>query len=60
LWAFGAPEHAWLQVLLALVAGATIPSVFREEIPAARDVRMGALFSGVILFGLLVQMRWWL
>lgn len=59
-WIVGAPGHAWLQVLLALVAGATIPSVFREEIPPARDVRIGVLFSGITLFGLLVEVRWWL
>lgn len=60
LWALAEPSIGTFHVLLALVAGATILSIFREEIPPAREVRAGAFFGGIVLFGALVQARWWL
>jgi hypothetical protein len=60
LWAWAEPSMGMFHVLLALVTGATILSIFREEIPPARDVRAGAFFGGILVFGALVQARWWL
>jgi hypothetical protein len=58
VWARTDPSMATFHVLLAIVAGATILSIFREEIPTAREVRVVAFFTGVAIFGALIQARW--
>jgi hypothetical protein len=46
--------------IVAVIAGATILSIFREEIPSPADVKLRAFFAGVVAFGALVYARWWL
>jgi hypothetical protein len=60
VWILAAPTHGTFQLVLALVAGATILSIFREELPRASEVRMDAFLAGIVVFGGLVQARWWL
>jgi hypothetical protein len=60
VWMLAEPPVAIFHLLLALVAGATILSIFREELPSARDIHARAFFTGVTLFGILIQARWWL
>ena len=59
-WAWAEPTLATFHVLLALVAGATILGIFREEIPSLRETRAFAFFSGVVAFSVIVQARWWM
>lgn len=59
-WVLVTASLAVFHLVLALVAGATILSIFREEIPSARDVRVRAFLAGIAIFGVLVQARWWL
>jgi uncharacterized membrane protein YfcA len=60
VWVLAAPPPTVFHLLLALVAGATILEIFREEIPATREVRVGAFLGGVVASGVLVQARWWM
>jgi hypothetical protein len=60
LWALAEPSSGTYHELLALLAGATMLSIFREEIPSAKEVHVGAFYGGIVLFGALVEARWWL
>jgi len=56
----GVEAHEGLfHAVLAVVAGATLLSIFREDMPSPGSTRIGALLAGVITFGALVQLRWW-
>jgi hypothetical protein len=54
------PSLATTHEILAVVAGATILSIFEEEIPSPAEVKLGAFFGGLLAFGALVQARWWM
>ncbi len=45
--------------IIAVIAGATILSIFRDEIPSPSDAKLRAFFAGVVAFGALVYARWW-
>jgi hypothetical protein len=47
-----------LYVTLALVAGATIVQVFRDELPSPRASRVGAFVLGVALYAGIIAVRW--
>jgi hypothetical protein len=58
--ALAEPSVSVFHEVLAVVAGATILSIFEEEIPSPAEVKLGAFFGGLLAFGALVQARWWL
>jgi hypothetical protein len=58
VWSVAQPAHVVFHALLAVVGGATLLAVFREEIPNAVDARLRAFVSGVVLFGALATLRW--
>ena len=60
VWAAVLPPITVFHVLLALVAGSTILSIFRDEIPSARSLNARAFVVGIVLFVALAQARWWL
>jgi len=58
-WVAIEAHEGMFHAVLAIVAGATLLSIFREEMPSPGATRVGALIAGVIVFGALVQLRWW-
>lgn len=59
-WATLEPSTGVFQLVLALVAGATLLQAFRDELPLPRDARLGPMAAGAASFALLQQLRWWL
>lgn len=51
---------AAFQLLLALIAGSVLFVALREEIPEPTETRLGAFLAGVIVYGALIKLRWWL
>lgn len=57
-WALLDLPRAALYVPLALVAGATIVQVFLEDLPSAARIRVGSFLVGVVLYSVLIVVRW--
>ncbi len=60
LWTFASPDAAVFNLILALVAGATLLIAFRDELPSPERARPGAVLAGAAVFAALQQLRWWL
>lgn len=58
VWTMTEPAASVFHALLAVVGGATLLGVFREEIPTALDARLRPFVTGVVLFGGLAALRW--
>jgi hypothetical protein len=59
-WTILEPPAGVFHVILALVAGATLLTAFRDELPSPKDARIGPIVAGAASFAALEQLRWWL
>jgi hypothetical protein len=56
-WIVLAPPAPLFDVMLALVAGATLLNAIRKELPPPTEMRSGAFVAGVVIYAALIEVR---